>query len=231
MVTTTPARRTTGPEGRPAASRMLVALTAIIALVAVGLMSLFATPASASTLTRPQNAVGVIAHQAGQRVGAHEDIPAGQGRARAPNYDQTVVGSGVGAEAEAADLSLQAAHASEEAASSAETEGVADAAGGGSGGPSFITNSNGETIPVPEGASGLTPVDSGKGFQFSGGSGGNGLDSRVTGVRVMDPVTGGKYPYPNGYISYMNAEGQTVNPWTGQTVSNADPWAHWPWNP
>ncbi len=139
--------------------------------------------------------------------------------------------SGVGAEAEAADLSLQAAHASEEAASSAETEGVADAAGGGSGGPSFITNSNGETIPVPEGASGLTPVDSGKGFQFSGGSGGNGLDSRVTGVRVMDPVTGGKYPYPNGYISYMNAEGQTVNPWTGQTVSNADPWAHWPWNP
>ena len=98
MVTTTPARRTTGPEGRPAASRMLVALTAIIALVAVGLMSLFATPASASTLTRPQNAVGVIAHQAGQRVGAHEDIPAGQGRARAPNYDQTVVGSGVGAE-------------------------------------------------------------------------------------------------------------------------------------
>ena len=141
------------------------------------------------------------------------------------------VASGVGAEAEAADLSLQAAHASEEAASSAETEGVADAAGGGSGGPSFITNSNGETIPVPEGASGLTPVDSGKGFQFSGGSGGNGLDSRVTGVRVMDPVTGGKYPYPNGYISYMNAEGQTVNPWTGQTVSNADPWAHWPWNP
>ena len=98
MVTTTPARRTTGPEGRPAASRMLVALTAIIALVAVGLMSLFATPASASTLTRPQNAVGVIAHQAGQRVGAHEDIPAGQGRARAPNYDQTVVGSCVGAE-------------------------------------------------------------------------------------------------------------------------------------
>jgi hypothetical protein len=114
----------------------------------------------------------------------------------------------------------------------AETEaGVADAAGGGSGGPSFITNSNGETIPVPEGARGPTPVESGKGFQFTGGSGGNGLDSRVAGVRVMDPVTGGKYPYPNGYISYMNAEGQTVNPWTGQTVSNADPWAHWPWSP
>jgi hypothetical protein len=29
-----------------------------------------------------------------------------------------------------------------------------------------------------------------------------------------------KYPYPNGYISYMNAEGQTVNPWTGQTTHN-----------
>ncbi len=93
-----------------------------------------------------------------------------------------------------------------------------------------MVHPNGEIVPVPEGAVGPSPVDSGKGFQFTGGSGGNGLDPRVTDVRIMDPVTTGKYPYPEGYVSYGNG-GQTVNPWTGQTVSNADPWAHWPWSP
>ena len=34
----------------------------------------------------------------------------------------------------------------------------------------------------------------------------------------MDPVTGGKYPYPNGYVSYSNEPGQAVNPATGQTT-------------
>jgi len=72
-------------------------------------------------------------------------------------------------------------------------------------------------------------VETGKGIQYNGGSGGHGLDSRVTGVRIMDPVTSGKYQYPDGYITYMNETGQSVNPWTGQVVSNSDPWAHWPW--
>lgn len=36
----------------------------------------------------------------------------------------------------------------------------------------------------------------------------------------MDPVTSGKYLYPNGYVSYFNEAGQTVNPFTGQTISN-----------
>ena len=72
---------------------------------------------------------------------------------------------------------------------------------------------------------------SGKGFQFTGGSGGPGLDPRVTDVRVMDPVTGGKYPYPNGYVSYSNEAGQAVNPATGQTVGKSDPMWHWPWGP
>ncbi len=31
-------------------------------------------------------------------------------------------------------------------------------------------------------------------------------------------------------VSYSNGS-QRVNPWTGQTVPNADPWAHWPWSP
>lgn len=96
--------------------------------------------------------------------------------------------------------------------------------------PNFVANANGETVAVPEGAVGPTMAETGKGIQFTGGSGGRGQDPRVTDVRIMDPVTSGKYQYPDGYVVYSNGS-QTVNPWTGQTVSNADPWAHWPWSP
>jgi hypothetical protein len=44
----------------------------------------------------------------------------------------------------------------------------------------------------------------------------------------MDPLTTGKYQYPNGYAVYMNEKGQSVNPLTGQTISNSDPFAHIP---
>ena len=97
--------------------------------------------------------------------------------------------------------------------------------------PDFIVHPNGEAVPVPTGAVGPTPVDSGRGFQFTGGSGGHGLDPRVTDVRIMDPVTTGKYTYPDGYVSYSNAADQAVNPWTGQTVSRDDPLWHWAWSP
>jgi hypothetical protein len=91
-VTTTGRRH---PAGR-ASIGLLVVLTAII----VGLVSLLTSPAAtASPLLRAQTAVGVIAHPAGQRVGLHQEILPGQGRIRAPGYDRTVVGSGVGAEA------------------------------------------------------------------------------------------------------------------------------------
>lgn len=96
-------------------------------------------------------------------------------------------------------------------------------------GPGFIAKSNGEVIRVPEGASGPTPVRSGNGFQFTGGSGGDPLSPRVTGVRVMDPYFSPKFQYPNGYVSYFNEGGQTVNPFTGQTVSPSDPFWHWAW--
>jgi hypothetical protein len=43
----------------------------------------------------------------------------------------------------------------------------------------------------------------------------------------MDPVVGGKHPYPNGYASYLTPAGQTVNPLTGQTVGKSSPWWHW----
>ena len=98
-------------------------------------------------------------------------------------------------------------------------------------GPSFVGRSNGEVIRVPEGATGPTPTDNGLGFQFRGGSGGDPLDSRVAGVRIMDPVTSGKYLYPNGYVSYENGLGQTVNPFTGQTIAPSDSFWHWALEP
>lgn len=63
----------------------------------------------------------------------------------------------------------------------------------------------------------------GSGMMYEGGSGGSGMDKRVTGVRIMDAsATQGRR------INYMNAQGQTVNPWTGRTISNSDPSGHIP---
>jgi hypothetical protein len=95
-VTTTPARRTSPSETRPAPGRVIVALAAVLAVIAVGIITLSAGPASASPLVRAQNGVAVIAHGAGQRVGPNERILAGESRIRAPDYDRSVVGSGVG---------------------------------------------------------------------------------------------------------------------------------------
>ena len=81
-------------------------------------------------------------------------------------------------------------------------------------------------IPVPKGATGPLPVRTGKGFQFETGYGGNGLNPNVSGFRMMDPVTTGKYLYPGGYGSYFNAAGQTINPFTGQTIAPSNPWWH-----
>ena len=97
--------------------------------------------------------------------------------------------------------------------------------------PNFIASSNGEIVAVPDGAVGPTMAGSGNGIQFTGGSGGRGLDPRVTDIRVMDPVTTGKYTYPDGYVSYSNAAGQTVSPVTGQTIGKSDPFWHWQWGP
>lgn len=69
------------------------------------------------------------------------------------------------------------------------------------------------------------PVNTGKGVSYLDGAGGNGLDKRVTGVRLMDPTS----RYSNGYVVYMNKSGQTVNPLTGQTTrGKSDPWGHLP---
>lgn len=70
------------------------------------------------------------------------------------------------------------------------------------------------------------PVQTGKGSMYAIPRGTPETDPRVTGVRIMDPVTTGKYQYPNGYAVYMNKSGQTVNPLTGQVVANSDPYGH-----
>ncbi|MFF6781959.1 RHS repeat-associated core domain-containing protein [Streptomyces sp. NPDC012510] len=90
-----------------------------------------------------------------------------------------------------------------------------------------VTGPAGEVLPLPKGAAG-TPVATGKGWAYDIPTGTKGLDPRVVQVRVMDPVTTGKYQYPNGYVVYMNKAGQSVNPLTGQTVGKADPYNHIP---
>ena len=93
--------------------------------------------------------------------------------------------------------------------------------------PDFVVTPTGEVIPVPEGATGPYQT-SNPGFQYNGGSGGNGLANNVTDVRVMDPNA----KNPTGYVNYgsRQADGgwQTVNPYTGDPVPPTDPWWHIP---
>lgn len=54
------------------------------------------------------------------------------------------------------------------------------------------------------------------------------ISEKVASVRIMDPVTSGKIQYPKGYAVYMNSSRQTINPFTGRTIANTDPYAHIP---
>ncbi|MDR2914060.1 MAG: hypothetical protein LBV74_04405 [Tannerella sp.] len=100
------------------------------------------------------------------------------------------------------------------------------AAKGGMSTPSFIVSKGGTAFPVPKGVTGPIGAQSGKGIQYIGGRGGNGLSTKVSGFRFMDPVTTGKYQYTGGYGSYFNSAGQTINPFTGQTIPRSSPWWH-----
>ncbi|MFE0688237.1 polymorphic toxin-type HINT domain-containing protein [Streptomyces xiamenensis] len=92
--------------------------------------------------------------------------------------------------------------------------------------PSRVAGPNGEDLPgVPSGAVG-SAANNGNGMRYSIPSGTDGLHPRVVEIRIMGPVTSGKYQYPNGYVVYHNASGQKVNPLTGQTIGNSDPYAH-----
>jgi RHS repeat-associated protein len=87
-------------------------------------------------------------------------------------------------------------------------------------GPDFIVTPKGQAIRVPTGATGPNPTRA-PGVQYTGGSGGKGLNSRVAGVRVME---GNSNQGPRAV--YMNKSGQTVDPVKGGTVPNAHPQAH-----
>lgn len=57
-----------------------------------------------------------------------------------------------------------------------------------------------------------------------GGSGGFGLHPNASGVRIV-----GQAAHHAPRVVYMDQTGQTINPMTGRTVSNSNPWAHLPW--
>ena len=65
------------------------------------------------------------------------------------------------------------------------------------------------------------------GVQYTGGRGGNGLHDNVEDLRTMEPTSGVTYPSEKGYATYMNGSNQGVNPFTGRTLDNADPYRHW----
>ena len=90
--------------------------------------------------------------------------------------------------------------------------------------PDFVVSTDGVAFPVPGGAIGPTPTRNKQGVEWQGGEGGHGLNSRVTGFRIMEPNS----QNPGGYGSYNNGAGQTVNPQTGRTIPRSDPWWHIP---
>jgi RHS repeat-associated protein len=109
-----------------------------------------------------------------------------------------------------------------------------------SSGNRFIVSPGGDAIIVPRGASGPVPVinQGGRttGFGYTGGSGGLGLDPRVSNVRIMDATLprGPSPGYPAGYVNYRNnalPTPQSVNPFTGQTLAPNDPFWHIPLTP
>jgi hypothetical protein len=95
-----------------------------------------------------------------------------------------------------------------------------------------VIGPQGEHLWLPKGRKAVAVSDKGKGWVYEikkSEAVANGLDPKVAYVRVMDPVTKGKYQYPNGYVIYMNADGQSMNPITGKVgISNADPYNHIP---
>ena len=115
------------------------------------------------------------------------------------------------------DAAGDAARQADEAADAA-----AVAASAGRPRPSGVTGPGGEDLAVvPEGGVGRL-ADNAKGLVYDVRPGTRGLDPRVIRVRVMDPTT----RYPNGYVSYENASGQTIDPVTGRTVAPGDPYWH-----
>ncbi len=87
---------------------------------------------------------------------------------------------------------------------------------------------DGTDIPaVPRGVVGRLS-ENGKGLRYDIPEGTKGLHANVSEIRIMNPITTGKYTYPNGYAVYMNEGGRTINPLTGELISNSHAFAHIP---
>lgn len=98
-----------------------------------------------------------------------------------------------------------------------------DNAKGAAKGTGYVVTPKGEAIKIPDGAAGPTNPNKGSGMVYQGGSGGKGMDSRTTGVRIMDANSN-----QGRRVIYMNKSGQSVDPSTGRTISKNDPRGHLP---
>jgi hypothetical protein len=96
-------------QDRPANPARGLALFTLLAGILVALLGLLASPASAAPTSHPQTRVAAIAEPNSQLVGPHSSVLPGQGRPRAPSYDQEATGSPVAAEGGALENASEAA--------------------------------------------------------------------------------------------------------------------------
>lgn len=89
----------------------------------------------------------------------------------------------------------------------------------------FVVTEAGESIAIPNGAKGPFAPERGTGMVYQGGSGGKGMDPKVSGVRIMDP-SGRRAGREVSYINNAKPMAQTVDPKTGKTISKKDPRGH-----
>ncbi|RLK60072.1 RHS repeat-associated core domain-containing protein [Actinokineospora cianjurensis] len=92
--------------------------------------------------------------------------------------------------------------------------------------PRKFKGPNGEDLPGGMGPGELS--DTGKGLIYHIPPGTPGVDPKVFYVRVMEPVTKGKYQYPNGYVSYLNKMRDPIHPLTGNSIPTSHPYRHIP---
>lgn len=91
--------------------------------------------------------------------------------------------------------------------------------------PANVIGPNGVNLPgVPPGLLSDTAANSGQGWIYPVTPNQPGIDPRVVSIRVMEPTS----QYPNGYLNYLNIDGQEVDPFTGRTVPPTNPYAHIP---
>ncbi|MEU3826595.1 polymorphic toxin-type HINT domain-containing protein, partial [Streptomyces sp. NPDC029080] len=92
-----------------------------------------------------------------------------------------------------------------------------------------IVGPQGEKLWLPKGRKAIATANNLKGWIYDikpSEVAANGFHKTVKYVRVMDPGTSGGRFYKNGYISYINDAGQIINPFSGQTLTKADPYWH-----